>query len=398
MPPKKPQTVKTEKAASPAPLDLNATSEAESAEPAGPLPVWRKDDKVLCRYLTSDIYYEAKIIDEKVNEEGKRLYIVHYQGWHKRHDERIDELEAAQRFKPYSEETAKLENERRIQAQQSAKKKRRSEAPGGSKRQADEESRGSTPSQRSSVTPAKRGRFSTGAGGSSSGKPEESKEPLRKVVLPEKLRAILVDDNNCINQSQFLPKMPAKVTVDEIVQQYIKSLGPSNKEFKFKYMDESEPANAVINPTLENCEQSALGILDYFNVTIGSLLLYKFERPLYSDLYAAEEKAKQEAEANTPSSSTSLEKDSQDTKLYGKRKVHLSNQFGLVHLLRLFVRLGEMLSYTQWSGRSIDMILRYAQDFVNFLEENHEQFYNVDDYYQIAQPDYLKRVWGGTNQ
>lgn len=43
-----------------------------------------------------------------------------------------------------------------------------------------------------------------------------------------------------------------------------------------------------MNPTADTLEQSALGLLDYFDMTIGTLLLYKFERPLYSDLYAKE--------------------------------------------------------------------------------------------------------------
>lgn len=44
----------------------------------------------------------------------------------------------------------------------------------------------------------------------------------------------------------------------------------------------------MINPSAETCEQSALGLLDYFDMTVGSLLMYKFEKPMFMDLFAAE--------------------------------------------------------------------------------------------------------------
>jgi len=128
------------------------------------------------------------------------------------------------------------------------------------------------------------------------------------------------------------------VTVDEIVERYTKSLGPSDQDdFKFKYS--SEP-NELITPTTETCEQSALGLLDYFNTTIGSMLLYKFERPLYADLLAKMQPdttaAGKEGEGGDENATAAAAK-------AGSGKIRLSSQFGLVHFLRLFVRLGEML-------------------------------------------------------
>lgn len=52
--------------------------------------------------------------------------------------------------------------------------------------------------------------------------------------------------------------------------------------------DNLESESYVIHPTAETRDQSALGLLDYFDMTVGTLLLYKFEKPMYSDLHASE--------------------------------------------------------------------------------------------------------------
>lgn len=44
----------------------------------GNIQSWKKDDRVLCRYLNSDIYYEAKIQSVENNESGP-VYSIHYQ-------------------------------------------------------------------------------------------------------------------------------------------------------------------------------------------------------------------------------------------------------------------------------------------------------------------------------
>lgn len=56
--------------------------------------------------------------------------------------------------------------------------------------------------------------------------------------------------------------------------------------------------NALLNPTSENLQRSALGLLDYFEAAIGTILLYKFERPMFNDLHEQLEKEKIEETEN----------------------------------------------------------------------------------------------------
>jgi len=41
---------------------------------------------------------------------------------------------------------------------------------------------------------------------------------MPQIVLPDALRRILIDDENLINKSCFLPKLPARITAFDIVQ------------------------------------------------------------------------------------------------------------------------------------------------------------------------------------
>lgn len=52
----------------------NDTSKAEADIPVS----WSLNDRVLCRYPNSEIYYEAKIIGI-TSKDGESLFTVHYQ-------------------------------------------------------------------------------------------------------------------------------------------------------------------------------------------------------------------------------------------------------------------------------------------------------------------------------
>lgn len=359
------------------------------------LPVsWSLNDRVLCRYPNSEIYYEAKIIGI-TNKDGVNLFTVHYQGWNSRHDEKISETEASERFKPYTDEDAEKARDvvKKAQLERSKKRKSTLSSTGEIKRNTGEDSsRASTPS-RSQTETSRRSRGQSSAAQSTVGEPildNIRERNIKKIILPNSLRKILTDDHNLINNQHMLPKVPARVTVDEIVQEYLKSLSDTkfresaDKDFFVEHSDYSE--DYMINPSAETCEQSALGLLDYFDMTVGSLLMYKFEKPMFMDLFAAEN---EKIEKNDE-----IQKDSDGI----KNVIRYSKYFGLIHFLRLFTRFTETLAFTQWSMRALDSIVRHAQDFVIFLGKRYADFYDIDQDYVVAPPEYLKRVWGEPNQ
>lgn len=113
-----------------------------------------------------------------------------------------------------------------------------------------------------------------------------------RIKMPEELKSLLLNDWHNIIHSKKLFNLPARITVDMILDDYVaqkKSVKNSN----------TSKESAII--------EFSNGIKEYFNVMLGSQLLYRFERPQYQQLLAE----------------TAADKS-------------MSSVYGMVHLLRLF--------------------------------------------------------------
>ncbi|RUS82369.1 hypothetical protein EGW08_009884 [Elysia chlorotica] len=165
-----------------------------------------------------------------------------------------------------------------------------------------------------------------------------------KIKIPEDLKPVLVDDWDLITRQKMLVKVPCKMTVDEIIDEYIKSKCAKNSNVN---------KDAIV--------ETMLGCKDYFNVMLGPQLLYKFERPQYSEILSEH--------PDKP----------------------MSSIYGAIHFLRLFVRLGAMLAYTALDERTIHIILTHIHDFLKYLSKNGPMFFKIANY-EIAPPDYHRKA------
>ncbi|KOB78932.1 Mortality factor 4-like protein [Operophtera brumata] len=244
-------------------------------------------EKVLCFH--GPLIYEAKCLKSSVTKDKHIRYLIHYAGWNKNWDEWVPES----RVLKYNE--ANVQRQKEVQRAHTAQ-------------------------------PAKTKKI--------------------KIKIPEELKVWLVDDWDVINRQQKLALLPAKLTVAQIVDNYL------------AFKKSSKTHNATKDKVLVDITE---GIKEYFNVTLGSQLLYKFERPQYSEIL--------QEYPDTP----------------------MSKMYGSIHLLRLFPKMGPMLAYTALDEKYLQLVLTHIQDFLKYMVTNRSTLFNLQDYGN-ATPEYHRKV------
>ncbi|VDK77628.1 unnamed protein product [Litomosoides sigmodontis] len=382
--------------------ETTAAKEAPK-EVTKPSDVYELHAKVLCQHL-DNLYYEAKIINVEHGVDGEPIYTVHYQGWNQRHDEKIKHSSTRSRFLEYT--TANVERakaEMRDAQARLAQNKRRSRKSNvlDEKRSGGADSRGSTPSDKRGTSTSRAASIASDKGTMRKRKPGTrlESEPVSDIVrkneikidIPSVLKDILVDDHDMVNRQMYLPRLPARHTVAAIVRQYADYMGTcveAKDSLTFEFGGDDTQLNSMVVTLVE----SSYGIQDYFNSSLGLQLLYKFERPQYADLLA-QHKTKQEGTKDTKKKRGNDTSDGDDSLVDDYDKFKPSEHYGFIHLLRLFVRFGHMLALTSWSGRTVEAIVNHVHNFLKFLEVNRHKFFDIETDYEVAPPEYQRRVW-----
>ncbi|KAK2894700.1 hypothetical protein Q8A67_011929 [Cirrhinus molitorella] len=326
-------------------------SVASATKNRDPKPKFQEGERVLCFH--GPLLYEAKCV--RINIKDKQVkYFIHYSGWNKNWDEWVPES----RVLKYVDSN--------LQKQKELQKANQDHYVEGRMRGVAPSKKIAAVQQKNVDVKTKKNKQKTpgaGEGTSTGDMPHpprkkrarvdptvESEETFInrvevKVKIPEELKPWLVDDWDLITRQKQLFHLPAKKNVDDVLEDYAnykKSRGNSdNKEFA---------VNEVV-----------AGIREYFNVMLGTQLLYKFERPQYAEILA-----------NHPDTS-------------------MSKIYGAPHLLRLFVRIGAMLAYTPLDEKSLALLLSYLQDFLKYLVKNSSSLFSASDY-EVAPPEYHRKA------
>ncbi|KAL3185235.1 hypothetical protein MRX96_031104 [Rhipicephalus microplus] len=299
-------------------------------------------EKVLCFH--GPLLYEAKCIKAQVKDKQTK-YFIHYSGWNKNWDEWVPESRVLKFNDVNLQKQKELEKAHLSSASHSHSALGKRTNLLNQKKEVERE-RCTTPSlekpqkqKGAAATAAAASHQPTASQASESGGESQRKKRSRldPHVEPEEAFLSRVEIK--------LVQLPCNVTVDHILADYVKQK-TSVKGISFN------KESAVIEVTN--------GLKEYFNVMLGSQLLYKFERPQYADVL--------NERPDTP----------------------MSQIYGAIHLLRLFVRLGSMLAYTPLDEKSVQLLLHHIHDFLKYMARN-SQLFSLNDY-TIAPPDYQRKA------
>lgn len=296
--------------------------------------------------------YEAKCIKIDLTRSNEKFYLIHYNGWNKKWDEWVD----AKRILKFTDENVakqqailNLIKNNKLKTQiQTVKKEETSTSTDtvnevkSSKRKKFNENEliidkpertvqeSSTQSKKTIYTVdiySKHNRYLT--------------NPKIRIIIPKSLKEWLIDDYDAINQQNKLVNLPNSNSVCRILNDY--KLHKMNENPSIEYNDEF-------------CSNHS-GIIKYFNVMLGSQLLYRFERVQYSEML--------------------------------ETKKEMAELYGSIHLLRLFEKLDQIISFAPLDADKLENLLEYVNDLIKYLDKFNSILFTESNYI-IPPPHYIR--------
>ncbi|RKP16679.1 MRG-domain-containing protein, partial [Rozella allomycis CSF55] len=266
------------------------------------------NERVLCFH--GPLMYEAKISNRKLAVDDAELddgvyYFVHYKGWKSSWDEWVPE----DRLLKFNEEN--IIQQKNLKQTYFVKNNGATDGP--QKSQPDKEK----------------------------DEPPRMNTAVFKFDIPEALKLVLVDEWEYITKTQRLLSLPRNPTVSYILDEYRISKTPS--------MNEKEKDEFI---------EFIKGLHLYFDKCLGTILLYRFERQQYFEVF--------KKHPNLP----------------------MSQIYGPEHLLRLIVKFPMLMASANVEEAEGKKIKSYLEDFVDYIFKNSKTWFSESNY-DYATPEYI---------
>ncbi|KAK9456848.1 MRG-domain-containing protein [Dipodascopsis uninucleata] len=297
-----------------------------------------------CLAYHGPLLYESKILkvyypDEPkenidVNEIPEELrsavaYLIHYKGWKSSWDEWLPQ----ERVLRWTEENLGMQKELKNAALQALREKK-----AGAKLGETGEVNPSTSSAKRREPVKEHAETSSRSQKKSRREADEKDDDLQshldvKINVPDILKVQLTDDWENVTKNSQLVKLPREPNAATVLN-----------DFKSHYMK-----RRLSNAEMEILDEVIQGLTLYFDKSLGSILLYRFERQQYLDILRA----------------------------YPGQEPH--ELYGAEHLLRLFVSLPGLIAHTHMDQQSINVLKAHIEELLRFLAKN-QKIYFIESY------------------
>lgn len=318
--------------------------------------MFAKDEKALCFH--HELLYEAKVLDVKLvdpnDKKSAYQYKVHYKGWKATWDDWVPQ----DRLRKLNDENRELANslKKELEAMRRGSQTQKA-APTSHKKKPEV---GSTRGSEGRETPVQ---SSTSMAGRKRGRDFEVEReeafrtrPAIRLHMPDRLKSLLVDDWENITKNLQLVKLPVEMPVSAILDMY------------HDYEAHRRPRGSAEADILE---EIIAGVKEYFNKALGRILLYRFERDQYLEIYKKTE--------------------SPTDDLAGKT---MSEIYGGEHLLRLFVSLPELIAQTNMDPQSVNRLREELHKINMWLSKDETVGKVFVSEYETADSEYVDKAKG----
>ncbi|KAJ5585539.1 Chromatin modification-related protein eaf3 [Penicillium hispanicum] len=332
-----------------------------------PPTLYSKDEKVLCFH--HEILYDAKILDirhkDAADKKSPLEYQVHYKGWKNTWDDWVLE----DRLRKATEENRELATNIRREAEASLRAKnaranpkkramsdrssvRDSEERGGSVGRANKRVRENDIEKRhgsdlEQIDTELEMDFDldpdltteeTESTEADSTTQEEAfiTRPSVRIVMPDNLKSLLVDDWERVTKNGTIVSLPAPKPIRQILQDW---------------RDEEAPKREDNRIDIEVLDEVVAGLSEYFDKMLDKILLYRYERPQYRV----------------------FRKKYQD--IPGKGPIDV---YGAEHLIRLFSSLPELIAQTNMDLQATSRMREEISKLSMWLSKNSEKYFRTE--------------------
>ncbi|KAK7460579.1 Esa1p-associated factor [Stygiomarasmius scandens] len=317
------------------------------AESSSTQVIYNQGERCLCYH--GPLIYEAKIlkVEEFENPQAAtgqtgRHYFVHYKGWKQTWDEWVP----GERLLKFDE--TNIAKQKQLQEQAKA-------ANAASSNKAHGKTGATAGRDRESISAVgtRAGARKDGARGMKRAREDDDniRKNEMKIVVPEVLKVILVDDWEAVTKNNQTVTLPRSPTVEQLLKQFeehIKTVKPPNLR---------EPeilARTIIT-----------GLQIYFDRSLGMNLLYRLERPQYASIrkqYVTGQQVKIE------------------------ENVEMSSLYGAEHLLRMLVAMPQMIANSSMDPESVGLVRDYVNELLKYMEAEKDRIFQRE--YETTSPAY----------